>query len=343
MKISITITGICVLFLNSILAQTTWQKQNSPVEEHLHDVFFLNDSVGWAYSYGTGLIIHTSNSGVTWHVQARLDSLYFEQIQFIDYTHGWLCGDLGTIYKTSDGGNNWIDVSPALSNRITSSYDWGAKEKPEGWHVLFYAMHFFSAEHGIVAGGMYQPSENTGWQNMQPVFFTTNDGGESWIQNKQAPEDFLYNITFLDDSLGYASGNSRIFQTKDGGHTWSVVYNEYASKRKQIRGMSFLDASTGFAVNFNGEFLKTTDGALSWSKSKITKNRLRSVYFIDEKNGFAAGDSNREEGVLVQTQDGGTTWRKSDGDFRDLHRIKASHSKIWAVGKGGTIISRDKH
>ncbi|MBN1163772.1 MAG: hypothetical protein JXB45_04285 [Candidatus Krumholzibacteriota bacterium] len=333
----------CTLFPSSDSPPAGWQRQNSPTGDDLHDVFFLNDSLGWAYSYGTGVVIHTADGGDNWRVQARLDSLYFEQIQFVDETHGWLCGERGQVYKTLDGGESWIDASPDISGRITGSSSGSTQEKPDGWQVLFYALHFFTPEEGFVAGGKYRPAAKDGWKNMRHLFLTTRDGGDSWEQNEQAPDAFLYDIVFLDDSLGYASGSSRIFRTSDRGKSWSVVYSDTSSAGPQIRGLYFLNPQRGFAVTFNGKLIRTTTGGRGWEERKITENRLRSVLFIDEENGFIAGDRNRREGVLYRTKDGGESWLKVDGGYPDLHRISAGRNKLWVVGKEGTILKRDKY
>lgn len=342
MKIFFTFLINLTILINLINAQVQWEKQNSPVTDHLHDVFFLNDSLGWAYSYGTGIIIHTSNGGKTWQVQARLDSLYFEQIQFLDKNNGWLCGERGHVFRTTDGGTTWIDVSPSIPDRIIQSYDYRSEEKPKGWDVLLYAMHFFNSEEGFIAGGKYQPSEKNGWQKMQYIFLTTEDGGKSWIQNEQAPDAFLYNTSFINDTVGYASGTGKIFQTKNQGKTWQIVYNDTSAKKSQIRGLYFLNSQIGFGVTFNGKVIKTTDGARSWDEIKITKNRLRSIVFVDDKNGFIVGDKNKEAGVLYRTKSSGNTWQKVDIDYPDLHRIKLSPTKIWIVGKEGTILMKEK-
>ena len=60
-----------------------WRQLPSPVEEGLHRVFFVNDSLGWAVTYGTGTIIHTTDAGQSWVVQAELGSEYFDKKIFL--------------------------------------------------------------------------------------------------------------------------------------------------------------------------------------------------------------------------------------------------------------------
>lgn len=332
-----------IILSNLAWAQPDWQKQVSPTNDHLHDVFFLDDSLGWAYSYGTGLILNTTNGGDSWEIQSQLDSLFFEQIQFVDENNGWLSGERGFVYKSSDGGKSWGDVSPPVSERILEGFDWQAKEKPQGWYVLLYAQHFFDADEGFVAGGKFQPSAENAWQKMQPIFLATKDGGRNWEEVEQAPRAFLNQTTFLNDSLGYAVGSGKIFQTPNKGKSWKTVFENGSSDIGQLRGLFFLSQQNGYAVSFSGKFLMTTDAAKNWETIAISENRLRGVVFIDEKNGFAVGDANKVAGTLFQTTDGGASWQQSATEYPDLHRIKLSPTKIWIVGKDGTILKREKY
>ncbi len=82
---------IFLLTSTTIHPLTTWQKQTSPIKDGLHNIYFLNDSLGWAITYGKGILIHTTDAGMNWNVQYQFDSLYFEQIQFVDKNNGWIC------------------------------------------------------------------------------------------------------------------------------------------------------------------------------------------------------------------------------------------------------------
>jgi len=311
--------------------QDGWQRVSSPIHDGLHDVFFLNDSLGWAYTYGTGSVIHTCDGGQRWHIQAQLDSLYFEHIQFTDKNNGWICGEYGTVYKTTDGGRSWMDVSPDVPGRILHNAH-VSEGNQEGWQVLYYNMHFFDEDKGFVTGMKMNRKE----KKREILFFMTDDGGKYWSPVKQPPEEMLFWTVFVNRQEGFTTGGGSIFRSTDGGRTWVSVYT---GKKDQLRGLFFLNEKMGWACGFSGRVIRTTDGGQNWEEVQVTQNRLRSIAFLDEKVGFAVGDHNAEDGVLYRSDDGGLTWEKCKNNYPDLHRIFVAPEKTWIVGKEGTILT----
>lgn len=88
-----------------------WKKISLNTQEHLHDIEVLDDNTALVYSYGTGKLFKTINSGNEWKQIHQFDSVYFEQIQFINPQTGWICGTPNKLFKTTDGGNNSKDIS----------------------------------------------------------------------------------------------------------------------------------------------------------------------------------------------------------------------------------------
>ena len=59
---------LLVVYQKISLAQGTWERLNSPTEEYLSSVYFVDSLYGWAAGY-SGTIIHTSNGGDDWIIQ----------------------------------------------------------------------------------------------------------------------------------------------------------------------------------------------------------------------------------------------------------------------------------
>jgi photosystem II stability/assembly factor-like uncharacterized protein len=91
---------------------------------------------------------------------------------------------------------------------------------------------------------------------------------------------------------------------------WSPTNAPIASSRTD--DIWFIDPLVGWAVNSNGQILKTTDGGETWEKqfqTPLVNNRpiyLRSVGFTTPLNGWVGTVS--EEQRLYHTTDGGETW-----------------------------------
>jgi len=297
-----------------------WQILDSPVKDGLHDVFFLDDNIGWAYTYGTGMIIKTVDGGKNWEVIARLDPIYIEQIQFLDPRNGWICGEQGKVLKTENGGKTWLDRSVILPDS----------------KILLYSQWFFSPDIGMVAGTIQDQQGASEY-----CLFKTTDGGKTWIKLNKNPQVHLTQIVFVGERLGYACGGNRIYKTQDTGETWIQVYTNQSDNSKEgFRGLYFLNGHVGFATTASGDVISTRNGGENWEKKKITSNRLRSVVFVNDSDGYIGGDKNNEEGVLYETKDGGKTWKAIQCDHPDLHRIKKSDNYIWVVGKEGTILRK---
>src|SRR5262245_61041127 len=79
-----------------------------------------------------------------------------------------------------------------------------------------------------------------------------------------------------------------------------------------LYGVTFADASEGWAVGSEGVILHTIDGGATWDRqSSGTRATLRAVGFLTPYTGWAVG---REDtpggsvGVVLMTRDGGLKW-----------------------------------
>jgi photosystem II stability/assembly factor-like uncharacterized protein len=79
------------------------------------DVFFpdsLNGFVvGGLYDESSGIIMNTTDGGVTWEVQTDDLNYYLYGVHFYNVEIGMAVGQWGAIYKTIDGGQNWMLIS----------------------------------------------------------------------------------------------------------------------------------------------------------------------------------------------------------------------------------------
>lgn len=85
------------------------------------------------------------------------------------------------------------------------------------------------AEWSRVQFSMVSPSKgwafafSTGNNGYRGNLYSTVDSGYTWnkVENKGEPIDSLYNITMINDTLGFGTGvNSKLYKSTDGGATW---------------------------------------------------------------------------------------------------------------------------
>ena len=96
--------------------------------DDLYSVFCINENIGWAVGYrasclggGGNIVLKTTNGGKIWKTQlidqhegGRIKSVYF-----INEYFGWAVGEGTTaFYRTTDGGENWIESIGLYSSVI---------------------------------------------------------------------------------------------------------------------------------------------------------------------------------------------------------------------------------
>ncbi len=305
----IMITGI------RSFSQNDWIVLPAGIDENLHDIEFMNDSTGVIYSYGTGHVYRTENAGLNWTLVHQTDSLYLEQIQFINPTTGWICGEKGTILKTSDGGRTWSDL-PVRS---------------DSGNLLLYGMFFHNELTGYVSGGIMDRNSN-----ITPKIFHTTDGGNCWVTVLSDIPVMVLNIEKPNEQI-LATGHGFIIEFQPDNRAWRYLFKDTTKTVGQIRDIAFSDDQTGIGASFSGKTITTRDGGNHWIIEPVTTNRLRSIVHCDGNHWIMSGDDSNDDGsVLYESTDNGYSWT-SGNDFPDIHRVTCSSKHIWIAGKKGFI------
>jgi len=196
---------------------------------------------------------------------------------FLDERQGWVCGDRGALYHTSDGGVNWEKQTPNTSEPLAG-------------------ISFCSAEVGWVVG-------------KKGLIFHTVDGGKTWNLERTPKDKYLLTVEAVSPEKCWAAGDwGTILYTEDGGRTW--IDRTYA-KDIIIYCIEFKGESEGWMAGEFGTVLHTKDGGTSWTEQQTgSKATLFGVSFSSDKEGIAVGLG----GVIVRTEDGGDTWQEILGD-----------------------------
>ncbi|MBK9312995.1 MAG: SPOR domain-containing protein [Acidobacteria bacterium] len=241
-------------------------------------------------------------------------------IFFIDSLTGWIGGDDGSVFRTTDGGMSW---RPLIS----------------GTRADINLIQFVDWNTGWMLGDMEKSGLEGGKSDSDKVLLLTNDGGKTWRQKQ------LSNVTsifFIDARTGWAVGrNATILKTTDGGEQWQAVSElekliglpvESTTYNYGFSDIFFLDADHGWIIgNFYGRdrnniggLYVTSDGGRNWkripltlqtqySSGRFTPGVLHSVHFIEQNTGTVSGEMMDGEGrffFAIHTRDGGRTWQQ---------------------------------
>ena len=118
------------------------------------------------------------------------------------------------------------------------------------------------------------------------------------------------------------------------GQGWT---SQTSGTTQSLFGVHFTDASTGWAVGYDGTILHTTNAGATWFfQTSGTINVLLDAHFTDVNTGWAVG----AVGTIRHTTNGGTTWSsQSSGTTNSIEDVYFTDANTgWAVGGGGTIL-----
>lgn len=279
-----------------------WEQRRRPVEDALHEIVFTDESTGWivcersifapmAKEESVSYLLKTSDGGENW---TRVDVTRGEDVdiklaglRFADAEHGWVYGEQGVLYATSDSGRTW------LRQRVPTRH-------------LLLGGAFADAQHGWLSGGGL-------------TLLRTEDGGENWragtlyiplgdpqtaasaprtnAKSSEAtttpaaalPASLRLNAVFFAGSeAGWAVGaNGLIYFTANGGRAWQP---QESGVKSDLYDVKFLDTLEGWAVGGEGTILHTKDGGRVWTKERrTTDHTLESLFFVGRKRAWAVG------------------------------------------------------
>lgn len=157
-------------------------------------------------------------------------------------------------------------------------------------------------------------NENLGWaaDGAGSAVFKTTDGGLNWTESTYNNDEYLRNIEFLNENIGFLGALSdNFYRTVDGGVTWEIV-SELQGVIPAICGLDTVGESTiyGCGAYFEPAYvIKSTDSGENWQVIDMSEYAISlvEVLFTDEQTGFAAGSDNNG-GVILKTIDGGESW-----------------------------------
>ncbi|MCX7929401.1 MAG: YCF48-related protein [Chlorobi bacterium] len=243
--------------------QWNWEKLTlpPPYDRGFYlDITFLpsNPQYGWACGF-SGYVIRTSDGGNTWEGTIIPNADQLESIIFVNERVGYCSGtnngnpNLGGIYKSTDGGRSWREITPVVSVG-------GVPQRAPVW-----GCYFLDENTGMVVGG--------GCDGWAQLFFRTTDGGATWsLFTATEPQTGMSHVLLYDtNGLGYASSSGRIWRTLDGGRSWqvyAVTGPAFWQENLATINNTFLVATAGNTCTGGtgniGDIRLSLDGGRSW-------------------------------------------------------------------------------
>lgn len=283
-------------------------------------------------------------------------------IQFIDPQRGWAVGDRGTLLRTVNGGEEWLECGTAMPMSSVQVEMDGRMQKiverarsnagttgqplqqtiQRKVDVRLNSVCFVDAERGWAVGGREMPEGSSA----EGTILATSNGGLTWQLQSGSGAPLMHRLRMTNELNGTGFGGPGAlqqggeYQTRDAGRTWS-------SSMSGNQNHEFVDGDLAgkswVAVSADGRLFR---GRGDSAQPAILMHRqtraIRRVRMLDEKRGFACGDG----GSLLMTGDGGSSWVPmelepgSQGilqDF-DLRALHVSEEQLRVAGTPGTHV-----
>ena len=305
----------------------------------------------------------------------------FRGLDAVDRRTAWVSGGSvsggdAKVYRTTDGGDTWRDVSPpdtaglmlrdveaqdastasvlaigpGEASRIYRTTDGGAT-----WTETFR-----NAEEAAFYNCMdFFPGGRRGLAVSDPVdgrfrIAATDDGGRTWevLPDAGMPDSTgEYNFSASGDCLvtagrdawfGSGGADSRVFHSTDGGSTWTATDSGLvAGEAAGVFALAFRDPRHGVAVG--GDFAAPADGsdASAYTRDGDSWASGGDLPHLGEDAAYAGRSllvvgEGGGEGGSSVSRDGGRTWQR----FSDaaFHTLDATRDgSVWAAGGGGRV------
>lgn len=283
-------------------------------DAELTDVFFLNESVGWAIGEH-GSVLKTVDGGKNWANTANLQKVTDRDLN-LD----------GEMQRVLDTLNQNLGQHSAPNTRLVST----------GINYRFESIHFADANNGIIVGGYDVPYLD----RSRAVVMRTSDGGVSWKVIKGLVIPRLAKVRMNNEASVWAIGDSSnlnpsgIYQSSDGGYSWS---NQSGKLQGSFRDADQTGQST-IVINSRGELvvIRGQDAEHSVILGTDEPLPVNRVGMLDPTVGWAVGYS----GQVLYTRNGGLSWKQHPGSIPqiDFHAMTFANGKLWCAGNPGTYI-----
>lgn len=307
-----TLIVLIFFFSNLIIAQNSaWSVVHSSPQLFIADLHFVSADTGFAVGEDKGTILRTLDGGNNWDEFKTSNNSVLRSVFFIN-NNGFVVGgsvtggtsSRGLLLRTTDYGDSWEEL-----------YNFS--------HYSLEKVYFYDDQTGFILG-------------LDGTIFKTIDGGITWDSVHTGITDYLYDIFFINENIGWLCADWSLYKTTNGGISWFKI-QEFAPFE-----IYFADENRGWVFTmgnvFSGHIRYTTDGGINWTFQLSTpySNNINSFHMINEKKGCAVG----AYGQIWFTINSGEDWIQVESPT-DKHLFSvffADESVGYAAGRNGTII-----
>ena len=222
----------------------------------------------------------------------------------------WYAGTAGGgIWKTTDAGQSWTDLTPDLPNLSTV------------------ALSMAASNHDVIYAGTGEGFGGVGMITGDGIF-KTEDRGTTWNRIESTRhEDFYYINDILvdlqDENELLVATNRGIYHTSDGGAQWDTVYK--TGFRVQDLARNPGNPLTIYAAVNTLGVIRSNDGGLTWNPANEGISDVRRLSLaispVDTSWVYASAELRSGDMTVFISRDAGENWVRTGKDdaFFNFH------------------------
>lgn len=304
--------------------------QTAGVTENLNTVYFYDTTVGWAAG-DDGSLLMTKNGGTIWQKYNMINSALgvvitddIKSLAFYNLNDGIATTAGGKIYRTSDSGFSWSEIS----DRIWYNNEYQSISDIFPGRVIDFNQIFIKKEFAIKFTIAVYPSSNTFFKNL--IYKISPDN---------YPNSLVLEYTGVQDGINYL--NVLDLDSYANSEELKDAINEITSPYKSSDASLPNDQRTKVRVfeatiDYEPFGVPSDFRPTSGSFSSITPAEIS---FSVEDKAWIAGSN----GVALYSNNSGAKWEITDlnvgVDLKGLFFV--NNTKGWYCGTDGYIISYD--
>lgn len=303
---------LCLMITISLNSFSQWVSLPSGETHHIKSIHFINDTLGFycggSYpgpSYPNYCYIRkTTDCGQTWTFLYS-DNTPFTKVYFLNEDIGFSKSWSSHIKKTINGGTFWFESLPSAG--------------------------VFSAGTSFQVFDIY----HLAYFGYADSLYLSSDSGLSWTK-RGFPHRGLngyFIASFNDLMTGFATGDSDIYKTTDGGLSWTLSLN---TNQEKVTFIKFVNDSVGFAMK-KFSLMRTADQGQSWSQVYSSSGNY--MYSIAFRNNYILACG--QNGTIISSDDNGLTWQTEIiPSTNQINDVWITNSAAYAVGDNGTLLKK---
>jgi photosystem II stability/assembly factor-like uncharacterized protein len=193
-----------------------WNQEPSGISNNLYSVSSASTNLPVAFkriAVGAGGVILKSHwlNNVNWSPWSIVNSPVTQDLKSVCLwsTYGWICGNNGTLLKSTDMGESWNQISIGMSQNLNSIY-------------------FASDTTGFLVGDL-------------GLLLKTTNGGLNW--NPQTAGITVNLKSIAGNFIAGSSGN--IIQSTNNGMSWMRFYQTYQYDLNSVNNVGYIAGNSG--------------------------------------------------------------------------------------------------